>query len=98
MLYLDQQRMQARRLSPLDVMKTMDHDNVFLPTGDIKLGDTDFAAVLTAVSLLAGSLVLIYPSLRRDFYPDVDSGAYEMTVRAPSGAPDRADRAETGRG
>ena len=31
------------------------------------------------------SLVLIYPILRRDFYPDVDSGAFEMTVRAPSG-------------
>lgn len=43
------------------------------------------AVVLTAVVLLAGSLVMIYPVLRREFYPDVDSGAFEMTVRAPSG-------------
>ena len=43
MLYLDRQRMQARGLSPLDVMKSMDDYNVFLPTGDIKLGETDFA-------------------------------------------------------
>ena len=35
--------MQARGLSPLDVMKSMDDYNVFLPTGDVKLGDTDFA-------------------------------------------------------
>ena len=43
MLYMDRERMQARGLSPLDVMKSMDDYNVFLPTGDIKLGDTDFA-------------------------------------------------------
>ncbi len=30
--------------------------------------------------------------LRRDFYPDVDSGAFEMTVRAPSGT--RIERTE----
>ena len=43
------------------------------------------AVVLTALVLLVGALVLIYPVLRREFYPDVDSGAFEMTVRAPSG-------------
>ncbi len=43
MIYLDRDRMQARGLSPLDVMKSMDDYNVFLPTGDLKLGATDFA-------------------------------------------------------
>ena len=43
------------------------------------------AVVLTALTLLIGVLVLVYPVLRREFYPDVDSGAFEMTVRAPSG-------------
>src|SRR5258708_2401843 len=43
MVYLDRERMQARGLSPLDVMKSMDDYNVFLPTGDIKLGETDYA-------------------------------------------------------
>src|SRR4051794_9104364 len=41
--YLDRQKMQARGLSPLDVMNTLDNYNVFLPTGDAKIGDTDYA-------------------------------------------------------
>ena len=41
--YLDRQRMQARGLSPLDVMDALDNYNVFLPTGDIKIGNTDYA-------------------------------------------------------
>jgi len=41
--YLDRQRMQARGLSPLDVMEALDNYNVFLPTGDVKIGKTDYA-------------------------------------------------------
>ncbi len=43
MLYMDRDKMQARGLSPLDVMRAMDSYNVFLPTGDAKFGDTDYA-------------------------------------------------------
>ncbi|MBS0208361.1 MAG: efflux RND transporter permease subunit [Planctomycetes bacterium] len=43
MLYLDRIRMQARGLSPLDVMKAMDNYNLFLPTGSVKMGNTDYA-------------------------------------------------------
>ncbi|HVW00965.1 MAG TPA: efflux RND transporter permease subunit, partial [Planctomycetaceae bacterium] len=43
MLYLDRIKMQARKLSPLDVMHAMDNYNLFLPTGNVKMGDTDFA-------------------------------------------------------
>jgi multidrug efflux pump subunit AcrB len=43
MVYLDRQKMQARRLSPLDVMKALDSYNVFLPTGDAKFGGLDYA-------------------------------------------------------
>jgi multidrug efflux pump subunit AcrB len=43
MAYLDRQKMQARGLSPLDVMNTLDNYNVFLPTGDAKIGDIDYA-------------------------------------------------------
>ena len=39
MVYLDREKMQARGLSPLDVMKAVDNYNVFLPTGDAKFGD-----------------------------------------------------------
>ncbi len=43
MLYLNRDKMQARGLSPLDVMKAMDNYNVFLPAGDAKFGGTDYA-------------------------------------------------------
>ncbi len=43
MAYLDREKMQARNLSPLDVMKALDNYNVFLPTGDAKFGDIDYA-------------------------------------------------------
>ena len=41
--YLDRDKLQARGLSPLDVMKALDRYNVFLPTGDAKFGETDYA-------------------------------------------------------
>ena len=41
--YLDREKMQARNLSPIDVMNALDEFNVFLPTGDAKLGATDYA-------------------------------------------------------
>lgn len=43
MMYLDRMQMQARHLSPVDIMQAMDNYNVFLPTGSVKLGDMDFA-------------------------------------------------------
>jgi multidrug efflux pump subunit AcrB len=43
MAYLDQAKMQARNLSPLDVMKAIDSYNLFLPTGDAKFGNMDYA-------------------------------------------------------
>src|SRR4051794_73500 len=43
MAYLNREKLQARGLSPLDVMKALDSYNVFLPTGDAKLGTTDYA-------------------------------------------------------
>ena len=43
MIYLDRVKLQARHLSPLDVMKAVDEYNVFLPTGSAKFGTTDYA-------------------------------------------------------
>ncbi len=43
MLYLDRIRMEARGLSPVDVMKATDQFNIFLPTGSVKVGETDYA-------------------------------------------------------
>jgi multidrug efflux pump subunit AcrB len=41
--YMDRERMQARNLSPLDLMRAIDNYNIFLPTGDAKFGHTDYA-------------------------------------------------------
>ena len=43
MVYLDRERLQARHLAPMDVMKAVDDSNVFLPTGSAKFGQTDYA-------------------------------------------------------
>ncbi|HMF11398.1 MAG TPA: efflux RND transporter permease subunit, partial [Gemmataceae bacterium] len=41
--YLDRAKMQARNLSPVDVMDALDRFNLFLPTGDVKFGRMDYA-------------------------------------------------------
>src|SRR5580765_1579280 len=41
--YMDRSRMQMRNLAPLDLMRAIDNYNIFLPTGDAKLGKTDYA-------------------------------------------------------
>ncbi len=41
--YMDRTKMQARNLSPLQVMNALDLFNIFLPTGDAKFGTTDYA-------------------------------------------------------
>jgi multidrug efflux pump subunit AcrB len=41
--YMDRARMQARNLSPVDLMNALDRFNLFLPTGDAKFGKTDYA-------------------------------------------------------
>ena len=43
------------------------------------------AVVAAAFALLALVVVLLGPQLRREFFPEVDAGAFEMYVRAPSG-------------
>jgi multidrug efflux pump subunit AcrB len=40
--YLDRTKMQARGLSPVDVMNALDSSNLFLPTGDVKFGKLDY--------------------------------------------------------
>lgn len=43
MLYLDRIKMQARNLSPVEVMKAVEDYNLFFPNGDVKIGDKDYA-------------------------------------------------------
>jgi len=39
---LDQQALQARGLSPSDVSQTLQHQNVILPAGDVRMGNKDY--------------------------------------------------------
>ncbi|HEV7223188.1 MAG TPA: efflux RND transporter permease subunit [Pirellulales bacterium] len=41
-IYLDRERMQARKLSPLDVMESIANSNVFLPSGELIVGEKDY--------------------------------------------------------
>ena len=43
MVDLNQQALQARGLSPADVSAAIQRQNVILPSGDVRLGDTDYA-------------------------------------------------------
>jgi multidrug efflux pump subunit AcrB len=43
MLYLDRIKMQARGLGPIDIMNAVDQSNVFVPSGDVKIGNKDIA-------------------------------------------------------
>jgi multidrug efflux pump subunit AcrB len=50
------------------------------------------ATVAVAFSLLLLSLGIVGPVIRRDFFPEVDAGAFEIYVRAPTGT--RIERTE----
>jgi multidrug efflux pump subunit AcrB len=41
--------------------------------------------IIGSFTLLAVTLVLLLPMMRRDFFPEVDSGAFEIAARAPAG-------------
>ena len=41
--YMDRVKMQSHNISPLDLMQAIDNYNIFLPTGDVKFGKSDFA-------------------------------------------------------
>ena len=56
MMYLDRVKLQARHLSPMDVMKAVDEYNVFLPTGSAKFGTTDYAIDSNSMFDLVGRM------------------------------------------
>ena len=56
MLYLDRMKLQARHLSPLDVLKAVDDYNVFLPTGSAKFGKTDYAIDSNSMFDIVGNM------------------------------------------
>ncbi len=59
MLYLDRVKLQARHLSPQDVMRAVDEYNVFLPTGSAKFGKTDYAIDSNSMFDVVGNMAQI---------------------------------------
>jgi multidrug efflux pump subunit AcrB len=49
--------------------------------------------VSAGFALLVVTLIVFGPRLRREFFPEVDAGAFEIAVRAPTGT--RVERTET---
>jgi multidrug efflux pump subunit AcrB len=74
--YLDPVKLQARGLSPVDVMEALDRYNVFLPTGDAKFGDSDYAIDSNAMYRLVENMknipLRVQPG-KVDFLGDVAS-------------------------
>jgi multidrug efflux pump subunit AcrB len=54
--YLDRNKMQAHNLSPLDVMRSLDRFNVFLPAGDAKIGNIDYTLDSNAMYTQVGDM------------------------------------------
>ena len=75
MLYMDRVKMQARGLSPLDVMRAMDNYNVFLPTGDAKFGSRRITPSTptrcTTSSTSMGDMPASHRARQRAFLKDV---------------------------
>ncbi|HVX09933.1 MAG TPA: efflux RND transporter permease subunit [Pirellulales bacterium] len=80
MLYLDRIRLQARQLSPQDVMRAVEEYNVFLPTGSAKLGKTDYAIDSNSMFASVGDMSQI--PLRNQF----GNAAYLADVATPKDA------------
>jgi multidrug efflux pump subunit AcrB len=74
MAYLDREQIQARSFSTLDIMNALDAANVFLPSGDAKIGDLDY--VLDSNSMYQeirdmGDIPLRYENGRAVYLKDV---------------------------
>ena len=80
MLYLDRVKMQARHLSPQDVMRAVDEYNVFLPTGSAKFGKTDYAIDSNSMFDAVGNMAQI--PLRNEH----GNAAYLTDVATPKDA------------
>ena len=78
--YLNREKLEARRLSPLDVMNALDSYNVFLPTGDAKFGDIDYA--------LDSNSMFDYPSEMGDIplHSTIGNISYLRDVATPQDA------------
>lgn len=47
--YLDRDQLEVRGMSPMDVVRGLQQSNVFIPTGNAKIGDTDYFVLSNAM-------------------------------------------------
>jgi len=48
--YVDREALQARNMSPMDVVTALQEQNVFIPTGNAKFGDLDYHIISNAMT------------------------------------------------
>jgi multidrug efflux pump subunit AcrB len=86
-VYVDPQKLEARNLSPNDVVAAVDSSNLILPAGDVRVGDRDFniyanSQFPSAQSMNAMPLKSVGNSsvLVGDIGKAVDSGALQYNI------------------
>jgi len=86
-VFMDQQRMLARGISPSDVVKAINAQNAIIPAGDIKIGDLDYYVysnslidIVDKINDIPVKLVNGTPILVRDIGTAADSAAIQTSI------------------
>lgn len=86
-VFLDQQRMLARGVSPSEVVKAINAQSAILPAGDVKLGDLDYyvysnslISVVDQINEVPIKVVNGSPILVRDIGTAADSAAVQTSI------------------
>ncbi|HNI69029.1 MAG TPA: efflux RND transporter permease subunit, partial [Nitrospira sp.] len=86
-VFLDQQRLLARGISPSDVVNALNNQNAIIPAGNVKLGDLDYFVysnslidVVEKINDLPIKIVNGTPVLIRDIGTAADSAAVQTSI------------------
>lgn len=86
-VFLDQQRLLARGISPSDVVNALNSQNAIIPAGNVKLGDLDYFVysnslvdVVDKINDLPVKIVNGTPVLIRDIGTAADSAAVQTSI------------------
>lgn len=86
-VFMDQERMLARGISPSEVVKAINTQNVILPAGDVKVGDLDYYVysnslidVVDRINDIPIKVVNGAPVLIRDIGTAADSAAIQTSI------------------
>lgn len=91
-IFLDQDKMLARGISPSDVVKAINNQNAIIPAGDIKIGDLDYNLysnslidVVAQINDVPIKVVNGTPVFVRDIGTAADSAAIQQSIVRVSG-------------